>query len=77
VRAKPRRLRCWRACPMLWARPSHMVSSRCRLMDSASLRRGNSRSKSGWPGGIGRRFSVRLSLRVRSSSLPWRRTVMT
>jgi hypothetical protein len=28
VRAKPRRLRCWRAWPMLYERPSHMVSSR-------------------------------------------------
>jgi len=60
---------------MLWARPSHMVSSRWRLMDSASLRRG-SRSKSGSPGGIGRRFSGRFSLRAVSSSLPWSRTVM-
>ena len=34
-------------------------------MDSASLRRGKSRSKSGSPGGMGRRFSVRLSLRAR------------
>ena len=45
-------------------------------MDSASLRRGKSRSKSGSPGGMGRRFSVRLSLRAVSSSLPWSRTVM-
>ena len=32
MRAKPRRLRCWRAWPMLWARPSQRVSSRLRLM---------------------------------------------
>ena len=31
MRAKPRRLRCWRAWPMLWARPSQRVSSRCAV----------------------------------------------
>jgi len=38
--------------------------------------RGKSRSKSGSPGGMGRRFSVRFNFRAASSSLPWSRTVM-
>jgi hypothetical protein len=39
MRAWLMRLRCWRSWPMLWARRSQRVSSRARLIDSASLRR--------------------------------------
>ncbi|HUS42747.1 MAG TPA: hypothetical protein VMY16_08780, partial [Ilumatobacteraceae bacterium] len=41
-----------RRFPMLCARRSHSVSSRCRLMLSASLRRRYNTSKSGSPGEI-------------------------
>ena len=51
------------------------MSSRLRLMDSMSFRNGYSFLKSGSPGGMGRRFSVRFNPRMVSSRLPWSRTV--
>jgi hypothetical protein len=68
MRAKPRRLRCWRECPMLWVRASYMgvvevtsdgfgvVAAAEELLEVGVARRD------------GRRFSVRLSLRAWSSS---------
>ena len=57
-----------RRAPTEWARRSQSVSSKCRLMLSASFRRLYIVSKSGSPGGIWRTFSARLHLRSRSSS---------
>ncbi len=44
-------LTCWRRWPMEWARRSQRVSSRARLIDSASLRRLYRFLKSGSLGG--------------------------